>query len=248
MEWGRDRTVTALGLTGLTALGWLYLLRDTEGGVVCMLMMSPITHRWTTEEFGAVFLMWSVMMVAMMVPSASPMILSFATVNQKRRERGADYVPTAVFLGGYLLAWTAFSLIATIAQWGLQRAELVASSMRSASPVLTGVLLIVSGVFQWTPLKQRCLTHCHTPLTLLMTHWKEGRRGALEMGLHHGAYCVGCCWALMGLLFVAGVMNLWWIAALSAIVLAEKLAPRLLSKPMGPLLIAAGIWFVAAGN
>jgi len=240
----RDQLPIGFGLAAITALGWIFLVRDMDSGTICMLMMSPSSHRWSMAEFGAVFGMWSIMMVAMMIPSASPMILLFATVNRRRQMRGTLFVPTAIFVAGYLVVWTAFSLLATLVQGFLQWAELVTSSMVSASPVLTGVLLILCGLFQWTPLKRRCLEGCSTPLAFMTTHWREGKSGAFTMGLHHGALCVGCCWALMGLLFVAGVMNLWWIGLLSLVVLAEKLAPRVLSKPLGPLLVAGGIWFL----
>jgi predicted metal-binding membrane protein len=136
-----------------------------------------------------------------------------------------------------------------MAQWGLQRAALLSPSAASASPLFGGTVLVAAGVFQWTPLKQACLTQCRSPLSFLMTEWREGKWGALVMGVKHGWYCVGCCWALMALLFVAGVMNLLWMAAITAFVLAEKLLPKgeLLARVSGVVLIAAGILLLAWG-
>jgi predicted metal-binding membrane protein len=177
------------------------------------------------------------------------MVLMFATVNRQRRARTAPDVPTAVFALGYVVVWTLFSLAATLAQWGLNEAALLSSMMRSTTPVLGGLLLVVAGVFQWTPLKEACLVHCRSPLGFIMTHWREGRRGAFLMGLHHGTYCVGCCWALMLLLFVNGVMNLLWVGAIAAFVLVEKIVPAKgrLSQVTGALLVAWGLFVLAAG-
>lgn len=241
----RDRLILGLGLASITALGWAYLVYDVQT-MHCVRMMAPAAAAWTPQAFALIFAMWTIMMVAMMVPSAAPMLLTFAAVNRGRRQRAAPYVSTSVFLAGYLIVWTSFSAIATLVQWALQQTDLVAATLVSASPILTGALLIIAGVFQWTPLKNRCLTHCHQPFQFITTQWREGWRGALTMGLRHGAYCVGCCWAIMALLFVAGVMNLWWIAVLSAFVLIEKLSPKLFSRPMGPIMVAAGIWFIAS--
>jgi predicted metal-binding membrane protein len=188
--------------------------------------------------------MWTEMMVAMMIPSAAPMILTFAVVQRKRREQEQPFVPAGIFVLGYLVVWTGFSLAAAVAQWILHGQALLSPMMASTSRVLAGTLLVGAGVFQWTPLKNSCLAHCRTPLGFLMTDWREGRFGALMMGLKHGAYCTGCCWAIMALLFVAGVMNVVWIAVLAALVLAEKLLPKGMwfSKMTGLLLVAWGIW------
>ena len=170
-----------------------------------------------------------------------------AAANRKRRERGDPLVPTGLFLAGYLLVWTAFSAVATAVatavQWGLHATALLSPGMVSASRVLGGLLLLAAGIFQFTPLKQACLTHCRSPLGFLMGHWREGRAGAMRMGLEHGLYCVGCCWILMVLLFVAGVMNLLWVAVISLFVLAEKVLPRgeLVGRLGGAVLLVAGV-------
>ena len=148
------------------------------------------------------------------------------------------------FLLGYLAVWTGFSALAAVAQWILHALALLSPMMVSTSPLLGGVLLLVAGVFQWTPLKSACLTHCRSPLSFLMTDWGEGKWGAFFMGLKHGAYCTGCCWFLMALLFVAGVMNVWWIAIIALFVLLEKVVPQglFVGKVAGVLLVAWGVW------
>jgi predicted metal-binding membrane protein len=154
-----------------------------------------------------------------------------------------------VFALGYGVAWSGFSLAATTVQWGLERAALLTPTMASASPRLGGALLIAAALYQWSPLKHACLVRCRAPLFFLSHHWRPGRTGALLMGLHHGLYCVGCCWVLMALLFVFGVMNLLWIAALALLVLLEKVAPwgEWLSRASAVLLAAAGALLIAAG-
>jgi predicted metal-binding membrane protein len=187
--------------------------------------------------------MWAVMMVAMMTPSAAPMILTFAAVNRRRQAQQGRLVPTAVFVLGYLLVWSGFSIVATLAQWGLHTAALLSPMVVVTSPVVGGLLLIAAGIFQWTPLKSTCLTQCRSPLGFLMTDWREGTWGALVMGLRHGSYCVGCCWVLMALLFVAGVMNLLWVAAIAVLILVEKVLPRgeLVSRVAGGAFMLAGL-------
>jgi predicted metal-binding membrane protein len=187
--------------------------------------------------------MWAVMMVAMMTPSAAPMILTFATINRRRRAQQGPFVPTAVFALGYLLVWGGFSALATMAQWGLHTTALLSPMMASTSHVLGGLLLLAAGIFQWTPLKSTCLMQCRSPLGFITTEWREGVWGALQMGLWHGGYCVGCCWGLMALLFVAGVKNLIWVAAIAAFVLVEKVLPhgRLVGRVTGGVLLLAGL-------
>jgi predicted metal-binding membrane protein len=193
------------------------------------------------------FLMWWVMMAAMMLPSALPMTLTFATVNRRRRELGTPWVPTAVFVAGYLLAWGAFSLAATAAQWGLEHAAFMSPGMHLSSPLAGGLVFVAAGLYQLTPLKHACLRRCRSPLTFVLEHWREGTAGALRMGAEHGAWCLGCCALLMTLLFVGGVMNLLWAAALAAWVLLEKVLPRgeALARAAGVAAIAYGAWMIA---
>jgi predicted metal-binding membrane protein len=251
----RDRTIVLAGVAGLSALAWAYLLAlawRMPHREMAMAMAMPHMQAWEATEVLLTWVMWAVMMVAMMTPSAAPMILMFATVNRRRRGQQGPFVPTTVFLLGYLLVWGGFSVVATLAQWGLHTAALLSPMMVSTSPMLGGLLLLAAGIFQWTPLKSTCLTQCRSPLGFLMTEWREGASGALLMGLRHGRYCVGCCWVLMALLFVAGVMNLLWVAAMAAFVLVEKVLPRgeLVGRVVGGMLMLAGLvllgqmWFM----
>ena len=259
----RDRLPALAGLAGVTVLAWLYLIwltagtgSSTAGGNMSGMaaggmagMAMPALRVWTAADFTLMFLMWAVMMVGMMLPSAAPMILLYDRVRERQEAKGASLAATGVFAAGYLVAWALFSLAATAAQWALQQAALLSPMMVSASPWLGGGLLILAGVYQLTPLKNACLVHCRSPITFLAHHWRPGRAGAFRMGLHHGLYCVGCCWVLMALLFVFGVMNLLWIAALAIFVLLEKLLPRgdLVGRASGGLMLAAGLWLMFTG-
>jgi predicted metal-binding membrane protein len=262
----RDRLPALVGIVGVSVFAWLYLLwlaagmgdigGMTGGDMSGMAGMSdmpgmamPALHVWTAGYFVLMFLMWAVMMVGMMLPSAAPMILLYDHVRERQEAKGASLAGTAVFAAGYLAAWALFSLAATGAQWALERLALLSPMMDSASPWLGGGLLILAGLYQWTPLKNACLVHCRAPITYLAHHWRTGRAGAFRMGLHHGLFCVGCCWVLMALLFVFGVMNLLWIAALAIFVLLEKVLPRgdLVGRATGGLMIAAGLWLVLTG-
>jgi predicted metal-binding membrane protein len=196
---------------------------DMPMGDGMMMAMAPMA--WTPGYAVLMFFMWWIMMVAMMLPSASPMILLFARFNRSQREKGAPYVPTAVFALGYLWIWAAFSVVAVTAQWSLERSGLLSSMMASTSVTLGAVLLIAAGLYQLTPLKYACLKHCRSPLFFISHHWRPGEWGALRMGLEHGAFCTGCCWFLMALLFYGGIMNLFWIIGLALFVLLEKVAP-----------------------
>ena len=179
---------------------------------------------WTVTDVALTGVMWTVMMVAMMTPSAAPVILLFAGAQRARRAARSPIV-TAVFGAGYLLVWTAFSAAAAAGQWALHQAAMLSPSMSTSSTWLGGGILVAAGIYQLTPTKRACLTHCQSPLGFLMSHWREGTAGALQMGLSHGLYCVGCCWALMCVLFVVGVMNLAWVGALTVFVLLEKAGP-----------------------
>jgi predicted metal-binding membrane protein len=203
-------------------------------------VIGPMT--WTPGYAVLMFFMWWIMMMAMMLPSAAPMILLFAMVNRKQREKGAPYVPTGIFAAGYVLVWGAFSLVAVGAQWGLERTGLMSSTMASTSAMLGAGLLIGAGIYQLTPLKHACLRHCRSPIFFISHHWRPGDLGALRMGIEHGAFCTGCCWFLMALLFYGGVMNLYWIAGIALFVLLEKTIPagHWLGRITGVLLIAWG--------
>ncbi|MEP6689462.1 MAG: DUF2182 domain-containing protein [Gemmatimonadales bacterium] len=255
----RDRTVTAVALVVVTIAAWASLLRSfagmsMAGGGIAMAhrggMAMPEMRGWSAQEPSLLFLMWATMMVAMMLPSAAPMILLMAGVERRRRERARPAAPTAIFAAGYLLVWTGFSAAAALTQWGLHQAALLSPAMASTSPVLGGLLLVTAGLYQWLPFKSSCLRHCRSPLGFLGEEWREGRGGALLMGVKHGLYCLGCCWALMLLLFVAGVMNLVFVAAIALLVLVEKVGragPRF-GRMAGLALAGWGVWMVVAGR
>jgi predicted metal-binding membrane protein len=193
--------------------------------------------------------MWAMMMVAMMLPSAAPTILMFGGVARRRQLEGRPAVPVAVFTLGYLAVWVFYAIVAAAAQWQLHRLALLSPSMAAASPALAGGLLIAAGVYQWMPFKAACLSHCRSPLHFFSTEWREGVGGALAMGMRHGSYCVGCCWLLMALLFVAGVMNLVWVAVIASFVLLEKLVPRgdWIGRVGGLAMVAWGVWVMSGG-
>jgi predicted metal-binding membrane protein len=243
----RDRWIVLGGLTTLTISAAVESQRAGEA----MMQASPLA-RWGPAEMAAVAMMWAVMMVAMMTPIASPMVLTFAGLERQRLGRkGSPWGNTSAFLGGYLLVWIGFSAIVTIAQWGLYSAAMLsACGMKLMSPAAGGALMTSAGLFQFSTAKSACLKHCRTPVGFLLSEWRDGRSGALMMGVRHGLYCAGCCWLLMLLLFVTGVMNAAWCAALAALVLAERILPGglWLARAAGIILVAcggglaAGIW------
>jgi predicted metal-binding membrane protein len=202
-------------------------------------MQIPI---WDFGYFWMMFLMWAVMMVGMMLPSVTPMVLIYAGVARKSAAQGMPVAPTGAFVSGYIAIWLIFSLFATLAQWGLDQATLLSPMMVSNSVSLGAALLIAAGIYQWLPIKDKCLHHCRSPVHFITTHWRPGSIGAFKMGLSHGAFCLGCCWVLMALLFVGGVMNLLWIAAIALFVLLEKVLPfgDVSGRVMGLLMITAG--------
>jgi predicted metal-binding membrane protein len=242
------RTAVLTGLYGMIALSWAYLIyRDwvmRHMDIVGMAM--PGMHPWQEAELLSVFAMWGIMMVAMMLPAAMPMIMFFAMANRRRQAPQAPVVRTWVFVSGYLIVWIGFSALATVGQWSLQTASMLSPTMLKTTPLIGGFLLIIAGIYQWTPLKRACLVHCRTPLGFIMNHWRDGRKGAFLMGLRHGLYCLGCCWSLMTLLFVTGVMNLIWIAALSVFVILEKTSAGGLwiARGAGLLFLSWGSWLL----
>ncbi|WP_157017944.1 DUF2182 domain-containing protein [Mesorhizobium xinjiangense] len=259
----RDRLIVAGALATLVIVSWAYLFwlagsMDMEGmagmampGMIPGSVMAPDVHAWSTTEFIFMVVMWVVMMIGMMTPSAAPMILLYARVGRQAALKGQPLAATGFFAGGYLMAWSLFSLFATIGQWGLEQALLLTPAMTSASNTLSGIILVAAGLYQWTPQKDACLANCQTPLYFIQRHggFRRDALGSLQIGFKHGLYCVGCCWALMALLFVGGVMNMLWIAAIAIFVLAEKVLPpnRILSRIAGTALIAAGAWLLGAG-
>lgn len=241
----RDRAVVLVALVAVTTLAWWYLV-DMAVAMADMPMnlamggMRPAD--WDAGYFGAMFVMWVIMMVGMMVPSATPTILLYALVERKSRPDDSPYWGTTLFAIGYLAAWTGFSLVATFAQWQLSEAALLSPLMVSTSPVLGGLLFVAAGIYQLTPLKNACLRFCRTPMSFLIHRRRTGSLGPFVMGLDHGSFCIGCCSLLMALLFTLGVMNLLWVAAIAVFVFLEKIVPSaaLIGRGSSALLVAMG--------
>jgi predicted metal-binding membrane protein len=232
---GIGMRMTALEMTAMSGM------RDMPGG-------GP-PGAWSLGYVALVFLMWWVMMAAMMLPSVAPTVLLHAALLRAGGTVAAAPSVSAAFLCGYLAVWAVFSAIAEAAQWGLETAGLVSGSMMTIIGTIPGgLVLIAAGVFQFTPLKAACLQHCRSPAKFLTELRRPGRGGAFAMGVEHGTYCLGCCWSLMALLFVGGVMNLWWIAGLAALVALEKLwrhGPAL-GRTAGAAMILAGLAALAS--
>ena len=232
--------------------GQVTMTGASEGASMVGLSMSPIV--WTRAYALLMFSMWWFMMIAMMLPSAAPLVLLHAAVSRKGLALSDDVeadmtsrrlrFATIAFIAGYLVIWGAFSLVAVIAQWALERAELLSAMMMPTSMYLGSAVLLAAGVWQLTPLKSTCLRYCRSPIGFLSMYWRPGVGGAFRMGIEHGVFCLGCCWFLMALLFVGGIMNLIWIIGLALFVLAEKMIPAgvAFGRVMGVLLIAWGTW------
>jgi predicted metal-binding membrane protein len=260
----RDRIVVILALTLLTALAWSYLLwlsadmamGGMEMGDFRMIpsgmgLMVPAHTPWLAMEFVFVFAMWTVMMVGMMTPSAAPIIVMYARVGRQTETQGTPFAATVWFTAGYFLVWVTFALLATLVQWALERTALLDSWMASTSNILGGLLFVAAGSYQWTRLKDVCLAQCQRPFAFLMRQggFRRDAPGSLMLGLRHGAYCVGCCWALTALLLVGGVMNVLWIALLALLIILEKVIPfgRQIAPLAGIVLVAAGAWLFSMG-
>lgn len=203
---------------------------------------TPMTPPWTSADFFFTFAMWVVMMAGMMAGSAAPAMLLFAGMHAQSSARRMPPI-VLTFALGYALVWIGFSALATLAQWLLHNAALLSPEMAASSTRAGGAILCAAGVYQFTPLKGTCLRHCRSPLGFFMTNWRDGTAGALHMGVRHGVYCLGCCWALMLVLFAVGVMNLVWVAALTLLVLLEKVGPAgaVVARVAGAAMVIAGI-------
>lgn len=249
-----DRAIVAGGLLVVVALCWAYLLsgagvmgRVSDASMPMDMGIGTGSAPWTPGYALLMLLMWVVMMAAMMLPGAAPMLLLFAAITARRGGEQQRTLASGAFALGYVVVWAVFSLAAVALQFALEGAALLSPMMQTTHAALAGATLIAAGIYQWTPLKRACLRHCRSPLDFMLTHWREGTHGAFVMGLRHGVYCVGCCWALMLVLFVVGVMNLAWIAGLAMFVLVEKLAPAgpWLERVAGIALLAWGLAILA---
>jgi predicted metal-binding membrane protein len=272
----RDMLVVAAALAVITVLAWVYLVAlnaEMSGSAMTPhamagmnaadmhdmkgmsgmssgrgMALAPSMSAWTPTHFLFIFTMWAVMMVGMMTPSVSPMVLTYARVARGAAAQGTPFASSGWFAGGYLIVWTGFALIASLGQYALDRAALLTPMMGFQSRTIGGAALVAAGLYQWLPVKSACLANCRAPLAFVQRHggFRASAAGSLRLGALHGLYCIGCCWALMLLLFVAGVMNLLWIAALMAIVLAEKILPAAtyLTRAVGVAAITGGLWML----
>jgi len=273
----RDRAIVVIAIVVITVLAWAYILwlaahmgiaevaaaATAEGAMAGMHMpggsgtmagmdmgaaVEPAFRAWSVADFAFMFTMWAVMMVGMMTPSVAPMVLLYAAVGRNAGASGRPLAATGWFVAGYLSAWIAFSLAATGAQWTLTRLALLTPMRESASGIFGGIVLIVAGLYQWSPLKDICLRQCQTPLGFLMSRggFRSDPFAALQLGAEHGAYCVGCCWVLMTLLFVGGIMNVLWIAGLTILILLEKVVPmgRLIPRVAGAVIATGGVFLL----
>ncbi|MDB5855515.1 MAG: hypothetical protein JWR22_3556 [Herminiimonas sp.] len=250
-----DRVFIGCCMLAVIALAWAYLfyvdhqmMQSKEHWAMSAGMDMPgmpMARAWNAADVFFTFVMWIVMMTGMMAASVTPTVLLFAGAHSRRGETSVRML-TLMFVLGYAVIWTGFSALATLAQYALHDAGLLSPLMAASSSWVSGAILCAAGAYQLTPLKRACLLHCRSPLGFFMTHWRAGSLGALHMGFRHGAYCLGCCWALMLVLFVVGVMNLLWVAALALFVLLEKVGPAeiLASRLAGVAMVAAGIFFI----
>ncbi|TPK18415.1 DUF2182 domain-containing protein [Mesorhizobium sp. B2-5-9] len=265
----RDRAVVTAALAVIAVFAWAYVLwlaadmgspvsggeagdmagmdmaSMNMGGMDMGAAVVPGFRAWASADFVFTFTMWAVMMVGMMTPSVAPMLLLYAGVGRKALADSRPIASTAWFFTGYLVVWVVFSIVATGAQWLLTRFALLDPAMAAHSAVLGGVVLIAAGLYQWTPIKGVCLRQCQAPIAFLASHggFRTTALGAFRLGMDHGAYCLGCCWALMALLFVGGVMNVLWIAGIAILVLLEKVVPagQLIPRISGALMVAVGL-------
>ena len=253
----RDRVIVAALLVAVAAIAWAHTvhqanLMDAMDAAMrrdMNMSMNAMKPSWTPVEALLVFAMWTAMMAAMMLPGTGPMVAAFAAINRRRRQRNAPYVPTAIFLAGYLAVWAGFSILATALQWLLQTMGLITTMAQSASHFLSAALFLAAGLYQFSALKERCLAYCRSPDGFILSEWRDGALGAAIMGLRHGLFCLGCCAALMVLLFAVAVMDLRWVAALTVLATAEKLLPgaRYWRLAIGAGLLALGGAFAIAG-
>ena len=246
----RDRVVVAICIALVSALAWAYLFRldhemSSAGPTMAQMGMATALP-WTIRDFAFNFAMWSVMMIGMMAPSAAPVLFLFTEMRSGRGDENPR-LSGALFGVAHIAVWIAFSALAALLQWRLHQRDLLSSDMAVTSSRIAGMILMVAGVYQLTPAKRACLSRCQSPLGFLLSKWRDGPTGALTLGFRHGAFCLGCCWALMLILFIVGIMNLAWVAAITVFILLEKFGPVgiRLSRAAGVVMIAFGVFILS---
>ena len=250
---GSRRSAVWIGMAAIVAANWFYLGRMDMGMDMASMGGAAASHAGMAmggggaEALAAAFVMWAVMMLAMMLPTVAPSAAVFSMLALRRDPHGGERA-TAAYIAGYAAAWVAYAAPAALLQWGLTHAWLLDPMAQSTSAWLSAGLLLAAGIYQFTPLKQACLSRCRSPLGYFMARWRDGAGGALRVGLQHGSYCVACCWALMAVMFVVGAMNLAWMALLALLVLGEKVIPATwrFDRVIGGALVAWGMW-IAVG-
>ncbi len=248
----RERIILLASLALLLGISWLALLHlhGPAGAGHHHHLLTPHSQAMDAGGYLLAFWMWLVMMVAMMLPPVLPWILFFAATFRRHDGGRKPWLATAAFVAGYFTVWAGFCLAAAAVQLGLQQVALLHTAELRTGPAVGGILLLAAGVFQFSSFKAACLKHCRTPLGFFLSRWQDGPAGAFGMGFRHGGYCLGCCWALMGLSFALGIMNLLWMAALTVLLCVEKIAPKgdLLSRGFGILFGLWGLWLLLKGG
>lgn len=247
---GLRRAPVWIGMAAIVAMSWYYLGRMDSGPSAMHGGASPHAGMTMRGDGAAGLLMalgmWAVMMMAMMLPTVAPSASVFSRLSVRRDPARANGA-TATYVAGYAACWIAFAAPAALMQWALTHALLLDPMARSTSTMMSSAILLAAGVYQWMPLKSACLSKCRTPLAFFMANWRDGRSGAFRLGVRHGGYCIGCCWALMAVMFVVGAMSLAWMGLIMLVVLSEKVIPASwqFDKTLGAALIAAGLWMAA---
>lgn len=269
----RPKAVAALCILAITALGWFWLALAVAGMAGSAAALGPgmgaldlgprvftalcrptfglavPAGTWSLSGFAVIGLMWSAMVLAMMLPSASPMILTYAEIADTAARKHEPIVSPFVLAAGYAITWLGFAMLATVAQFIFTRAALLDTSMTSASGIFSGAILIAAGFYQFSALKHACLRRCRTPFSFFFTNWQTSARGVFRLGIRQGLYCLGCCWAMMAVMFAVGVMNVIWMAALGIVMTTEKMAAgRRFSHAVGVVLIAGGLIFIVGSH
>lgn len=247
---GLRRAPVWIGMAAIVAMSWSYLVRMDSAMSLMHGSASPHAGMAMGGDGAAgllmAFGMWSVMMVAMMLPTVAPSAAVFSSLTA-RRDPGHANGATTTYVAGYAASWLAFAAPAALVQWALTYALLLDPMARSTSAMLSSAILLAAGVYQWLPLKSACLSKCRTPLAFFMANWRDGKSGAFWLGMRHGGYCVGCCWALMTIMFVVGAMSLAWMGLIMLLVLSEKVIPTSwrFDRALGVALVTAGFWTAA---
>lgn len=240
----RQERIIISALALLSAFAWVVTFYYSHSMDSQMSMQMPGMEQKPSLILEALLFlcMWIVMMVAMMFPAAAPMVIIFSNLHQSRKVKNEGFIPTWVFVAGYLIVWTLFGVLAYFVDRFVVYLDMSLPDLHKYSSLIGGVVLIAAGLYQLTPLKNVCLTHCRSPLNFIMHRWREGYLGALIMGMDHGVYCIGCCWGLMLVLFVVGIMNIAWMGILALVIFVEKISKHgvLISRIMGGLLILLG--------